>query len=248
VKAWIGELGRPTQAEQAGAIAYLDFTGRPPLESLEARADSRTSYSTTRCSRASPHCANVRNFFPLWFASLFESLPSVPVRAADTFGSALIRVLRVQTGFESEGIGFAGMDEVRRTEYGQAIDVFELEIIMYRGAGLPELKVMREAVEFGCQDVRAFAEWMAHMNMRWLEERDLLVGLVWGFMEVHEKIATEDTLLDEEAQKTLGSIAKRERDGFGICRRKMESDARRDKEFQRDIAILRTAVGVYCAN
>jgi hypothetical protein len=180
--------------------------------------------------------------------TLFESLSSVPVRAADTFGSALIRVLRAQTCFESEGIGFAGIDDVRRTEDGQPIGIFELGLIVYRRARLPEPKVMCEAVELGRQDVRAFVEWMAHMSMRWLEERDLLVGVGWGFMEVHEKVATEDTLLDEEAQKTLGSIAKRERDGFEVCRRKMESDARRDKEFRRGIAISRTAVGVYCAN
>jgi hypothetical protein len=86
------------------------------------------------------------------------------------------------------------------------------------------------------------------MSMRWLEERHLFADLGWGLMEVHEKVATNYTLLNEEARKIFGSIAKRERDGFEVCRRKMESDIRRDKEFRRGIAFSRTVVGLYCAN
>jgi hypothetical protein len=57
------------------------------------------------------------------------------------------------------------------------------------------------------------------------------VGLGGGFIEVHKEVATEDTLLDEEARKILESIAKRERDNLEVCKRKMESDGRRHKEF-----------------
>lgn len=74
------------------------------------------------------------------------------------------------------------------------------------------------------------------------------MGISWGFMELHEKVATEDTLLDEEVRNDLSDIAKRDRDGLEAYRSEIESDARREKEFRRDIAVARTAVGVYCAD
>jgi hypothetical protein len=142
VKAWIDELGQPVQSPEFDATAYLEFTKRQGLETLAGQKDILVNYpvlSTTppkptfevesESMAAKPMHSfdisklNIRTFLPLWFTSstLLESLPSVPVRAADAFGSAIVRVLRAQTGFDIEGLGVAGMDEVRRTDDGQAL-------------------------------------------------------------------------------------------------------------------------------
>jgi hypothetical protein len=154
----------------------------------------------------------------------------------------------VTLGFETEGLGVAGIDKVRRTDSRQASGIIELGLMVCWSARLPEPKDMREAVELGGKDLSAFAEEMADISIRWLEERDLLVGISWGFMELHEKVTIEDTLLDEEARNVLSDIAKRERDGLEVCRSEIEGDARREIESRRGIVIARTAVGVYCAN
>lgn len=150
VEAWIDELGQPLQATKTDASAYLDFTERKGLKSLTDQKDPLVRYptlwtipSTPTFEGFNPDSGNAgtestrsfdlstldsRSFLPLWFTSstLLESLPSVPVHAADTFGSAIVCVLRAQTGFDIEGLGVAGMDEVRRTNDGQAIGIIEL--------------------------------------------------------------------------------------------------------------------------
>jgi hypothetical protein len=129
VKAWIDELGKPTQTSRPDETAYLEFTERQGLDIsgiVPLQQDVLTDYpvlSITPPSSAFKNISadstdvdvnivpslvfnklNITNFLPLWFVSstLLETLPSVPVRAADTFGSAIIRVLRAQTGFDAE--------------------------------------------------------------------------------------------------------------------------------------------------
>ncbi|KAK7178308.1 hypothetical protein PSPO01_15640 [Paraphaeosphaeria sporulosa] len=160
-----------------------------------------------------------RNLVPLWFAStaLLESLPSVPVRAADTFGSALIRVLRAQAGFDIEGPGVAGMEEVRRTDCGEARGIVELGLEMCARAGIHKPRTLKEAVALGSAESAAFAEWMLWLGMRWLIYREVLVGMSWVFMGVHEEIGRlegPDARLSGDSRKILGKIAARERRGL----------------------------------
>jgi hypothetical protein len=269
VKAWIDELGRPTQIPLPDATAYLDFTKRRDLDSSTIQQDILVDYpvltttppattftqlntSTADLNIDNPPThtfsrLNIANFLPLWFASLtlLESLPSVPVRAADTFGSALVRVLRAQTGFDVEGLGVAGMDEVRRTDSGQAIGIIELGFEMCRRVGLNKPKSMRDVVALGDAETVAFAEWMAWMGMRWLAHRDVLVGMAWAFLEIHDMVAGwdgEHGLLDADSARILKDIAIRERAGLEVCRRDIEADEARNADFQRGVAIGRRAM------
>ncbi|KAF3053840.1 hypothetical protein E8E11_010791 [Didymella keratinophila] len=149
VKAWIDELGVPVQTPKSDPNVYYDFTKQLPKAPTAAastdldvlvdypvlqspgmseflhdmRVSSNMSFAGLGLARA-----RLLNFLPVWFASatLLESLPSVPVRAANAFGSALVRVLRAQTGFDVEGQGVAGMDEVHRTDNGESFGIVEL--------------------------------------------------------------------------------------------------------------------------
>ncbi|KAL1791833.1 hypothetical protein ACET3X_009584 [Alternaria dauci] len=201
VKAWIDQLGWPMEGPRSDPSAYYEFTGRspsPPLESMTQHLDILVNYPVL----ATPEPSNpftvtdasdmdiedtptldlsridISNFLPLWLTSptLLETLPAVPVRAADEFGSAIVRVLRAQTGFSAEGPGVAGMDEVHRTDDGQAIGLVELGLEMCRRGGMRTPSSLKEAVAMGNDESVSFSQWMIWMGMRWLTHRDLLVG------------------------------------------------------------------------
>jgi hypothetical protein len=269
VKAWIDDLGEPVQSPRPDGKVYLDFTQRPAPGIPSKQTDILRDYpvlshppelalvgciktNITSAPSYSLKHLNIRNLLPLWFASstLLESLPSVPIRAASHFGSALIRVLRAETGFAIETEGVAGMDEVRRTDHGGAIGIIELGFEICERAGLEEPDNMRDAASMGSIETLRFAEWMVHMSMRWLANCDLLVGMSWGFMELHEMLArvTEgDAVLSNDSIAILKNIASRERTGLEICRKEIEGDTQRNHEFTRGVCIARQAICDYCA-
>jgi hypothetical protein len=273
VKAWIDELGQPAQAPKPDATAYLDFTMRQDLKALADQKDVLVDYpilstapptpvfavadsdaaATGSCRSLPLNKLNIKGFLPLWFTSstLLEALPSVPVRAADAFGSAIVRVLRAQTGFDIEGLGVAGMDEVRRTDDGQAIGLIELGFEMCQRVGLSKPKSMGDAVSLGSADSVAFAEWTVWMGMRWLTHRDMLIGMAWAFMEMHEMIveSTFDHLvLSEEGLHVLKGIAERERSGLEVCKKEIEADEAGNAQFRTGHLIAWRALETFSAS
>jgi hypothetical protein len=268
VKAWIDDLGEPIQTSRPDATAYLYFTQRQPLGILSQQNDILCDYPVvltppqlalfgssngdiTTAPSYSLEYLNISNLLPLWFTSstLLESLPSVPVRAASHFGSALIRVLRAENGFATETEGVAGMDEVRRTEDGGAIGIMELGLEMCKRARLKKPENLRDAVSMGNAEMSEFAEWMVHMGMRWLANSDLLVGMSWGFMELHEILARatkDDAVLSKESMAVLENIALRERIGLEICRKEIEGNAQQNAEFTRGLCIAQRAIYACC--
>ena len=270
VKAWIDELGLPIQSPESDPNAYFEFTGRsfsPLVEPMTRHLDilvdypvlatpePDTPFKNTNANDLNIDDAptldlsrlNISNFLPLWFTSptLLETLPAVPVRAADEFGSAIVRVLRAQTGFSAEGPGVAGMDEVHRTDDGQAIGLIEVGLEMCRSAGMRIPSSLEEAVAMGNDESVSFSQWMVWMGMRWLAHQDLLVGMTWAFMEVHEAIARgqgDMALLCEESRCVLQEIVIRERTGLDICKEEIFQDQKRKQEFCTGLCIARRAV------
>jgi hypothetical protein len=270
VKAWIDELGLPIQSSKPDPEVYFTFTRQsssPPLESVTQNLDILTNYPVLETpepdnSFAIPDISNLSideapaldwsrlnltNLLPLWLTSptLLEALPAVPVRAADDFGSAIVRVLRAQTGFSAEGPGVAGMDEVHRTDDGQAIGLVELGLHMYRRTGVQTPSSLKEAVSLGDDESVLFSQWMIWMSIRWLTRRDLLIGMAWAFMEMHEALAKCQgyvTLLDEEDRCILQEIAIRERKGLSICREEILQDQKRKEEFFAGLGTARRAI------
>jgi hypothetical protein len=270
VARWIDELDLPASQARPESDVYLAFTGQLPQRlSIDSRPldilvcypvfTNRSSTFTTvhnpthvspidiAQKKATVGDMNLLRLLPLWFASLalLESLPSVPVRAADAFGSAIVRVLRAQAGFGCEGPGVAGMDEVRRTDDGQAMGIVELGLEMYRRMGADEPRTLTEVLSFGSAGSREFAEWMIGMSMRWLANRDVLVGMAWRFMEMHEAVAQLDgdcVLLSPESNRILHAIAARERRGLEVCRNEIERDRQRMRRFQEGVAIASQAI------
>lgn len=265
VKTWIDNLAPSTIFPTPDPNLYFDFTGRSPTFLLPPATDnpnvfvdypvlsnpSTPAFLNTNShedpQKFNPQCIVLQDFLPIWFTScaLLESLPSIPVRASDTFGSALVRVLRAQTGFDIEGLGVAGMDEVRRTDKGQAIGIVELGLAMCRRADLGERANLNEVVALGGAQSVAFSAWMMRMSSAWLAHGDVLVGMAWAFMEMHEVVAGydgEDAVLGGQDRMVLGDIAARERAGLESCKRELAADQAREAAFATGVAVAKAGI------
>jgi hypothetical protein len=269
LKAWIDSLGASTVAPATSdPRVYHDFVKKPYTPKVVAGNDPLVDYPVVTdasldryrtlvsdpftkgdSSQLSLDLTNLNpsRFIPLWFASLavLESFPSVPVRAADTLGSALIRVLRAQTGFSDEGPGVAGMDEVRRTEDGQAIGLVELGLEMCTHLGLGSPKSLADAVAIGDAEAREFAVWIVGMSMQWLQYKDVLIGMAWAAAEMHAHIAETDVehrLLGLKSNMILKTIADREMRGLRFARAEIEKDQKRMDGWKEGFSIMASKI------
>jgi len=166
---------------------------------------------------------------PLWFTSvcLLESFVNVPVTVSTIHGSAIVKVLRAQYGFDLEGPGVAGTDELHRTNEGKAIGIVEIGLELCRVTDRAVPRSLHELL-LPVNDGTTFAKEMLHMSMQPKENRDALIGLSWAFMELHEAMCTMAVdVLSSDSMSALQGIAKRERDGLMICLRETELDEER---------------------
>lgn len=271
VKAWIDELGAPVQTPKPDTNVYYKFTNQSPkLPSVAALTDldvlvdypvlSSPGHSEfaidggysgdvfyTGCKLDK---TRLLDFLPIWFtsATLLESLPSVPVRAADAFGSALVRVLRAQIGFDVEGQGVAGMDEVHRTDNGESFGIVELGQEICSRADIRIPADLKEIVGMGSAESVAFSKWMVSLSMQWLAQQDVLIGMSWAFMELHEAIASlraDQALLSPASAAMLEGIAQRERVGLSICKEEINKSEQRRADFQKGLATARRAISTF---
>lgn len=267
VKAWIDELGVPVQTPLPDRNVYFDFikqSSRPPTALALAELDLVVNSPVLAVPLPTPPTLdlgdsdppdsslnigrfNLNNFLPLWFTSptLLEALPSVPVRAADTFGSSIVRVLRAQKGFDVEGLGVAGMDEVHRTFGGQSFGVVELGLEICDRADKRSPSNLKEVVNLGSPEAVKFSEWMISLSMHWSVYRDMLIGMSWAFMELHELVAGlegDKGILSAKSARTLKAIAQRERAGLEICKGDIFGAEQRAADFKKGLAITRRAI------
>ena len=265
VKMWIDSLGdAPVDSD-----AYWTFTGRQAISAsqrLDRKQDIFRDYPVLShhdhphdildrlhpdlLARQPSHSSllhlppltlgtttpNPAAFLPLWFAhpALLESFVNIPAKVANPTGSAIVRLLRAQYGFELEGPGVAGMDEVHRTD---AVGLVELGLEMARRmGGKKDPRDLREVME-GRDE--AFAEMILRLAMRPMEFGNLLFGLTWAFVQLHEAVAESDSLLSEASREILRCIARRERDSLVVCLGELREDGGRHAEVCRGYALGR---------
>ncbi|KAF2995669.1 hypothetical protein E8E13_002256 [Curvularia kusanoi] len=264
VKAWIDELGSPVQCRQPDSKVYYDFTLQSPKAAgFDADLDILSNYPVLSVPPVPSHIlddtvagdlnelhldvSKLHNLLPLWFTSpaLLETLPSVPVRAANTSGSALVRVLRAQTGFDLEGQGVAGMDEVHRTDEGHSYGIVELGLEICARAGLSLPMNLKEVVTLGNAESVTVCKWMVSLSMHLLAHQDMLVGMSWAFMELHEAVARlkeGGNLLSPVSAQKLEAIARRERAGLEVCKDEIMGNMQRRADFEKGLVIARKAI------
>ena len=77
-----------------------------------------------------------------------------------------------------------------------------------------------EVVALGNAESAAFCKWMVGSSMQWLAQQDMLIGMSWAFMELHEAVARLDerqSLVSFTSARVLQTIARRERVGLEVC-------------------------------
>ncbi|KAI9786387.1 MAG: hypothetical protein M1839_006847 [Geoglossum umbratile] len=242
VKGWIGSLGAPDPR------LYWSFVGRReiPSDQVFQDQDIRADYpviSQIPASKPQPMHSQIKPFptldsikatksidisklLPLWFTHpcLLESFICIPAKTTTKTACSIIRFLRAQSGFETEGPGVAGMDEVRRTE---CIGLVELGLEMIGKSGLPKPESLKDVLDNWPSE---FAVKMLHLSMRPIENAVVLLGLANSFVSLHSAMASSP-LLSATSQEILGKIACREQDSLGICFEELKKDESKYAEF-----------------
>ena len=255
VKRWIESLAVPLPDPKV----YWSFVGRDELSSEQAlgNQDVLVDYPVfssidiqhfQSAPRVLPPSAlsvpirttlspNLAKLLPLWFTHpcILESLITIPFKTTTPTASAIIRVLRAQYGFAAEGSGVAGMDEVRRLD---GVGHVELGLEMMKRAGLPKAGSLKEVLEGRDSD---FAVNLLHLSMRPIAHRDMLLGMAWTFMNLHDAIATSESmeLLSAEKKDLLREMARREKIGLQVCLDELKGDQVRYTEFCRGFEMAR---------
>jgi hypothetical protein len=137
------------------------------------------------------------------------------------------------------------MDEVRRTDDGQAIGLVELGVEMCERAGLCSPKTLKDAIAIGDDRVKSVAEWMVATSMRWLTFRDVLVGMACVFAGLHMNLAESDRgsdLLSKRSKAVLKHIAEREMNGLAIAKDEIWDNERRRARFAEGMSIARDEI------
>lgn len=180
---------------------------------------------------------DLSQLLPLWFTApcLLEGLISNPAKTTTTTGCAVVRILRAQAGFNIECPGVSGMDEARRQD---SMGLLELGLEMSAN-GLSRSPVsLKQVLELWPSN---FSLGMLHLSMRPLRNTDLLLGMTWGFVELHHAMA-KSTLLSDASKEVLHRIASREQAGLNTCLDELKVRTNAFEEFGRGLILARAEI------
>ncbi|KAF3089147.1 hypothetical protein TWF594_010977 [Orbilia oligospora] len=182
---------------------------------------------------------DLARLLPLWFTHpcLLEHLVCTPAKTTTVTSSAVLRLLRVQSGFGREDIVVAGMDEFRRSS--KTVDLVDLGLQMIRRSGFPEPECLRDVLDSWNSE---FALLMLHLCKRPLEYESLLLGMAMAFIDLHDVVARSSSLLTDSSKRSLADIATRERENLNICFQELRDDKTRLAEFSRGYSLCRAEV------
>ena len=187
---------------------------------------------------ATPTKPDLSILLPLWFANpcLLESFVCIPAKTTSTTSSTLVRLLRAQCGFDTEGHIVAGMDEARRVD---SAGLIELGLEMLRNLGIAQPASLKEVLEIWPSE---FALKMLELSMRPMANRGLLMGLASAFVPLHDAM-TSSSLLSSTSRAVLTQIVRRERDCLQLCHLELKDDGSWSADFDRGYCLGKAEVG-----
>jgi len=248
VKRWIDSLGQTD---------YWSFVSRTETQPTLAKKDIRIDYPVfntvslqqlqapslpfQKHAHIITENVNMNKFIPLWFTSpcLLEGFVSIPAMTANETGSAIVRLLRAQSGFEIEGPGVAGMDEIRRTD---VVGLVELGLELMSTGNLPRPANLKETLE---NRDDAFAITMLSISMKPLQYENMLLGLTWAFTQLHEAMASSE-LLSSASRNILQQIARRERCALDVCLNALQNNEAAYSDFCQGYALGKSQIDSCC--
>ncbi|KAJ6443782.1 ABC transporter [Purpureocillium lavendulum] len=174
---------------------------------------------------------SIDKLLPLWFAhtSLLEFTVSVPWNVASQVGCATVRTLRAQYGFLPEPIGVDGVDEMRRDDSIDLIDIGS-DLLSRQD---PDCHLPSSMAEVLKRWPSPFADAMLAAARKPRELRWVLLGMAQAFAKLHAAIATSSALLSAPKREALGSIAEREQHSLKACAGTLSSGSSDDRDFRR---------------
>ena len=213
-------------------LSQYDIRVDSPVFSFASNTDlfaQQPCLGDTHLLRATSSLANLPEpdmsiILPIWFTSpcLLESLICIPARTTSIAASAVVRLLRAQGGFETEGSVVAGMDEARRLD---SIGLIDLGLEMVESLGVARPASLKQVLTAWPSD---FALQMLELSMKPMANRGLLIGLSWAFVDMHEAMVSS-TLLSPVNRAALSQISHRERECLKMC-----FDELKDEKVHRD--------------
>ena len=162
-------------------------------------------------------------FLPLWFAHpcLLETFISIPWKTTNSFTCSIVKILRAQAGFSDESDVVAGMDEAKKTD---SLGLVEIGQELLRYWGFPEVGSLKELLEKWDSPAAAA---MAHLAMRPLTNKGLLIGMAMAFTSLHGEMASS-SLLCQASKDALSGIARRETECLEDCLGELDGPERGD--------------------
>lgn len=239
LRAWIESL------VPAGPGQYEAFTGRGNCGSVEIRKrpdkdmirvlsqrlDSDEVAASSKL--VSPARFSHRKLLPLWFAHscLLESAVAVPWHVTNATGCAIVRLLRAQYGFSADPVGIDGLDEMRRDDY---VDLVDIGLDMLARAE-PDCLLPESLGKVLAKWPSPFAEMMLAAGRRPGELLWTLIGISQAFADLHDVIAASPTILSESRRNALRQIGKREMDSLQSCVASLRLGSPEFQEYQEGI-------------
>jgi len=234
VKRWIDALAATPNVQD-----YWAFTGRPVTSSkiLLEKQDIRVHYPVFLSSPpenlltkrlALPGSSfrqssmytkpDLAKLLPLWFTNpcLLESFVSIPSKTSSIVGASVVRILRAQYGFDTEGPVVAGMDEIHRVD---SLGLVELGLEMLGRCGLYAGSLL-DVLEAWPSE---FAVTILNLSMRPMENFGLLLGLSYAFIGLHDRMVSS-ILLSNSGKMTLKHIVRREQECLELCFNELKDD------------------------
>ena len=208
-------------------IAYLIpnvAASSPPLPRLHDKIDVTAEPDMTR-------------LLPLWFTApcLLEGCISIPAKTTTQPACAVVRILRAQSGFKIERSGVESMDEARRQD---SVGLVELGLEMSANSMSCSPGSIKQVLELWPSN---FSLGMLHLSMRPTSNINLLLGMAWGFVELHDAMK-KSKLLSGDSKEVLQCIILREHMALQHCLDELRMTSNVDKEFGKGLGLARAEI------
>lgn len=257
VKRWIDSLADNTRGRyfsftgQDTAKTYISYENREisvdypvfaPMDALripdEPKSQMMAIFGDSGPSLDMTDSLDLSRLLPLWFVHpcLLECCICIPAKTTTKIACAIIRILRAQYGFNTEGPGVDGMDEARRSPVG----LVELGLELARRSGNPEPGSVQQTLQSWPSK---FALDMLHLSMRPIKNVYLLLGMLFAMTELQNLIASS-RLLSTTSKDLLRLIIARERAALRFCRAEFETNIEACREFDQGYRIGRHEISL----
>ncbi|OAQ93982.1 ABC transporter [Purpureocillium lilacinum] len=224
-----GHLGTPESSERSSLPSAKDARS---FADIFASMDEAIELDLPLAPLAlDPSDINVGKLLPLWFAQagLLDFAVSVPWYVADDVGCAIVRTLRAQYGFLPEPTGVDGVDEMRRDDSIDLIDIGN-DLLCRHDPDCAQPSCMSDVLK---RWPSPFAEAMLAAAQRPRELGWVLLGMAQAFTRLHDVVAASYTLLSSPKREALGKIAAREQEGLKACTDTISSGSPQDRDFRK---------------